>query len=129
MTVAKMVLHDWQRGRIPFFVPPPRQDDSPEEPNVNGVDIDEAVDDNQASAAIKAIANVLSSQQQRSVPVQRDLYSETELNGETTDQLPNTVDDSDEEIATSDSDTSEQDPDTNVPSEQLLSVEPVSTSE
>ena len=129
MTVAKMVLHDWQRGRIPFFVPPPRQYDSPEEPNVNGVDIDEAVDDNQASAAIKAIANVLSSQQQRSVPVQRDLYSETELNGETTDQLPNTVDDSDEEIATSDSDTSEQDPDTNVPSEQLLSVEPVSTSE
>eukprot|EP00051_Salpingoeca_urceolata_P007069 m.93888 g.93888 ORF g.93888 m.93888 type:complete len:677 (-) comp15106_c0_seq3:57-2087(-) len=22
-TVAKMVLHDWQRGRIPYFVPPP----------------------------------------------------------------------------------------------------------
>merc|ERR1711860_249012 len=22
-TVAKMVLNDWQRGKIPFFVPPP----------------------------------------------------------------------------------------------------------
>eukprot|EP00009_Paramoeba_aestuarina_P004463 CAMPEP_0201516088 /NCGR_PEP_ID=MMETSP0161_2-20130828/7495_1 /ASSEMBLY_ACC=CAM_ASM_000251 /TAXON_ID=180227 /ORGANISM="Neoparamoeba aestuarina, Strain SoJaBio B1-5/56/2" /LENGTH=1035 /DNA_ID=CAMNT_0047913101 /DNA_START=79 /DNA_END=3184 /DNA_ORIENTATION=+ len=22
-TVAKMILHDWQRGRIPYFVPPP----------------------------------------------------------------------------------------------------------
>ncbi|MBD4021943.1 hypothetical protein GUI04_23830, partial [Xanthomonas citri pv. citri] len=26
-TAAKMVLHDWQRGKIPFFVPPPKQDD------------------------------------------------------------------------------------------------------
>lgn len=25
MTVAKMVLHDWQRGKIPFFVPPPQE--------------------------------------------------------------------------------------------------------
>ncbi|KAK1650048.1 hypothetical protein QYE76_067853 [Lolium multiflorum] len=24
-TAAKMVLHDWQRGKIPFFVPPPQQ--------------------------------------------------------------------------------------------------------
>ena len=22
-TVAKMILNDWQRGKIPFFVPPP----------------------------------------------------------------------------------------------------------
>ncbi|KAJ4778406.1 Nucleolar GTP-binding protein 2 [Rhynchospora pubera] len=25
MTAAKMVLHDWQRGKIPFFVPPPQE--------------------------------------------------------------------------------------------------------
>lgn len=130
MTAAKMVLHDWQRGRIPFFVPPPRKDDLSEEPDVNGIDVDDAVDPNQASAAIKAIANVLSSQQQRNVPVQGDLYSENELKGETTDQLPNTGDDTDEEdILILDSDTSDQDPATNVPSEQLVSAEPVPTSE
>jgi len=27
-TCAKMVLNDWQRGKIPFFVPPPFEDDS-----------------------------------------------------------------------------------------------------
>ncbi|WOL15421.1 nuclear/nucleolar GTPase 2 [Canna indica] len=26
MTAAKMILHDWQRGKIPFFVPPPKQE-------------------------------------------------------------------------------------------------------
>eukprot|EP00494_Astrolonche_serrata_P033590 UN33859 len=26
-TAAKMVLHDWQRGKIPFFVPPPQQNE------------------------------------------------------------------------------------------------------
>lgn len=30
-TVGKMVLNDWQRGRIPFFVKPPNAD-APEEP-------------------------------------------------------------------------------------------------
>ena len=122
MTAAKMILHDWQRGKIPFFVPPPRLDDLPEETNVNGVDIDEAVDANQASAAMKAIANVLSSQQQRNVPVQKDLYNETELQGETADQLQNMEDNSDEENSTSDSDTSEQDPATDAPPEKLPST-------
>ncbi|TYK01950.1 nuclear/nucleolar GTPase 2 [Cucumis melo var. makuwa] len=84
-TAAKMVLHDWQRGKLPFFVPPPRVEDESEEPNY-GVDDDSGVDSNQAAAAFKAIANVISSQQQRSVPVQRDLFSENELNGETSDQ-------------------------------------------
>jgi nuclear GTP-binding protein len=125
MTAAKMILHDWQRGKIPFFVPPPRLEDlsKSEEPNVNGIDVDEAnvngidvdeaVDHYQASAAIKAIANVLSSQQQQIVPVQGDLCNENELKGETADQLPNSEDDTDE-----DSDTFEQDPSTEVPSEQ-----------
>ncbi|AES89926.1 putative nucleolar GTP-binding protein [Medicago truncatula] len=126
MTAAKMILHDWQRGKIPFFVPPPRLEDlsKSEEPNVNGIDVDEAnvngiavdeaVDHYQASAAIKAIANVLSSQQKQIVPVQGDLCNENELKGETADQLPNSEDDTDE-----DSDTFEQDPSTEVPSEQL----------
>ena len=90
-TAAKMVLHDWQRGKIPFFVLPPRkEDESSEEPIVHGNGEDADVDNNQASAAFRAIANVISSQQQMNVPVQRDLYSETELKGETTDLLPAT---------------------------------------
>ncbi|WJX73417.1 Nuclear/nucleolar GTPase 2 [Trifolium repens] len=111
MTAAKMILHDWQR------------------------DVDETVDPNQASAAIKAIANVLSSQQQRNVPVQGDLYNENELKGDSTNQLPNntgdyTDEDSDaSEQDASEQDPSEQDPSTDVPSEQLISAEPVPTSE
>ncbi|XP_058773764.1 nuclear/nucleolar GTPase 2-like [Vicia villosa] len=126
MTAAKMILHDWQRGKIPFFVPPPRQNDvsEAEEPNVNGVDVDETVDPNQASAAIKAIASVLSSQQQRNVPVQGDLYAENEMKGETADQLPYAADYTNE-----DSDTSEQDPSPEVPSEQLISNKAVPTSD
>lgn len=105
-----------------------------EEPNVNGIDVDEAVDHNQASAAIKAIANVLSSQQQRNVPVQGDLYNENELDEETADQLPDTGDYTDEDSDASEEDPStevpsEQDPSTDVPSEQLISAEPVPTSE
>ena len=122
MTAAKMVLHDWQRGKIPFFVPPPRQDDSSEEPNVNGVNIDDAVDSDQPSAAFKAIANVLSSQQQRSVPVQRDLYGEDDLKGETSEQLADTDDDISEENLTTDCDTSEQTPATEAQSEQPISA-------
>uniref|UniRef100_A0A5B7B0I0 Nuclear/nucleolar GTPase 2 n=1 Tax=Davidia involucrata TaxID=16924 RepID=A0A5B7B0I0_DAVIN len=87
MTAAKMVLHDWQRGRVPFFVHPPRQDeDSLEEPSIPGVEEDTAVDDNdQASAARRAIANVISSQQLKDVSVQKDLFSENESRGETLD--------------------------------------------
>ncbi|KAG6701064.1 hypothetical protein I3843_08G140000 [Carya illinoinensis] len=89
-TVAKMVLHDWQRGKIPFFVPPPRQDESLEGPNIFGIDKDEGVESSEASAAFKAIANVISSQQQKTVPVQRDLFSENELKGDTDAPLPAT---------------------------------------
>ncbi|XP_062090637.1 nuclear/nucleolar GTPase 2 [Humulus lupulus] len=89
-TAAKMVLHDWQRGKIPFFVPPPKQeeDESSIEPNVKGIGTDATEDSNKASAAFKAIASVITSQQQMTVPVQRDLFSETELRGEAAEQLP-----------------------------------------
>ncbi|KAK4840864.1 hypothetical protein QYF36_020035 [Acer negundo] len=44
-------------------------------------------DDNQAStvAAFKIIDSVMTSQQQKSVPVQKDLFIETELKGEAVD--------------------------------------------
>ncbi|CAH2036533.1 unnamed protein product [Thlaspi arvense] len=86
MTGAKMILHDWQRGRIPFFVPPPKQDDvvaSEAEPNapvtVPGIDKEAVANNNQADAALKAIAGIMSSQQQKDVPVQRDFFDEKEL--------------------------------------------------
>lgn len=33
-TVSKMVLNDWQRGRIPFFVKPPNAEPSQPGPQV-----------------------------------------------------------------------------------------------
>ncbi|KAI3427550.1 Nuclear/nucleolar GTPase 2 [Psidium guajava] len=81
-TAAKMVLHDWQRGKIPFFVPPPQQEKELSEPASYGVEKEAAVDSDKASAAFRAIANVITSQQQKSVPVQRDLFTEDELKGE-----------------------------------------------
>lgn len=93
MTAAKMVLHDWQRGRIPFFVPPPKQleGESSDEPSTSCKENDEAVDDNQASTAMRAIANIVSSQQTMNVPIQKDLFSEKELENENAER-PQAVD-------------------------------------
>lgn len=105
MTGAKMILHDWQRGKIPFFVPPPRQeDDSSEEPNVCGINEEAVRDSNQASAALKVIASVMSSQQQRSVPVQRDLFGEIELKDVTSGQHPASDSEASDQPSDSDSD-------------------------
>lgn len=94
MTAAKMVLFDWQRGKIPFFVPPPQQvDDKSEEPNVTGDDkkgeTETEEDKEKSSSAMKAIADVLSSQQLEDVPVQTDLFSDNELKGEVSQQTAN----------------------------------------
>ncbi|XP_011042468.1 PREDICTED: nucleolar GTP-binding protein 2 [Populus euphratica] len=113
MTAAKMVLHDWQRGKIPFFVPPPRlEDESKEEPNVNGIDTEDAGDSNQASAALKAIANVMSSQQQKTVPVQRDLFSENELKGNDDEQAVATEDEIPDEPSGTEGDVADELPTT-----------------
>jgi len=108
MTAGKMVLHDWQRGKIPFFVPPPRQEaKSSEETNDFGTDKVEGVESSQAAAAFKAIASVISSQQLKSVPVQRDLFSENELEGDTDAQLPATEGETSEPLPAAESDTPE----------------------
>ncbi|KAG8364964.1 hypothetical protein BUALT_Bualt18G0053300 [Buddleja alternifolia] len=39
-----MILHDWQRGKIPFFVPPPKQEDETEQSNEIEAEKDEVVD-------------------------------------------------------------------------------------
>ncbi|KAL0341107.1 UNVERIFIED_CONTAM: Nuclear/nucleolar GTPase 2 [Sesamum radiatum] len=79
MTAAKVILHDWQRGKIPFFVPPPKQEADVNEPEEEK---DKGVDDDEDSAARKAIEDVISSQQIDDVPIQEDLFSEQELRGD-----------------------------------------------
>lgn len=95
MTAAKMVLYDWQRGKIPFFVPPPQQeDDASEEPKVAVDDRERETeteeDKEKSSSAMKAIADVVLSQQLEDVPVQSDLYSENELKGDMSKQTVDT---------------------------------------
>lgn len=85
MTAAKVILHDWQRGKIPFFVPPPKQEADVDEPEEEK---DKGVDDDKDSAARKAIKDVISSQQIDDVPIQEDLFSEQELRGETLELPP-----------------------------------------
>ncbi|KAH0986696.1 hypothetical protein GBA52_013873 [Prunus armeniaca] len=80
MTAAKMVLHDWQRGKIPFFVTPPERELPSDEPGINNIENGTAVDSNQEST-YKAIADIISSQQLSSIPVQKDLFTEEELKG------------------------------------------------
>ncbi|KAK8949001.1 hypothetical protein KSP39_PZI006007 [Platanthera zijinensis] len=71
-TAAKMVLLDWQRGRIPFFVPPPQgpqqEDESHGLPNTEELTI--STDRN--SAAFRAIAGIITSQQQMHLPGPKD---------------------------------------------------------
>lgn len=85
MTAAKMVLHDWQRGKIPFFVPPPKQDDVASEPELEGTSVaekdDVVVDESKELAAKRSIKDIVSSQQLNDVPVQEDLFTENELKG------------------------------------------------
>lgn len=108
MTAAKMILHDWQRGKIPFFVPPPQRELPSEKPAANEVEDETLIDNNQASA-FRAIANVISSQQKMSVPVQRDLYNENELKGSKTENGDDDVEgETSENSASSDSEGSEK---------------------
>merc|ERR1712000_188504 len=44
-TVAKMILHEWQRGRIPFFSCPPFDDEKPPKPTVTDAEDEEKQSD------------------------------------------------------------------------------------
>ncbi|GJN31481.1 hypothetical protein PR202_gb19886 [Eleusine coracana subsp. coracana] len=73
-TVAKMVLHDWQRGKIPFFVPPPQHSEEAAPENSEPVEKsnDDGVSSDRTAAAMKAIAGIISSQQNMNVPCQNE---------------------------------------------------------
>lgn len=125
-----MILHDWQRGRIPFFVPPPKLEDKASEAEVEtevtvpGIDQEAIADNNQATAALKAIAGIMSSQQQKDVPVQRDFFDEKDLEGDDkgkesaeTDEENRTDASEDEDLVSEDGEDSENDSDEDVMSE------------
>lgn len=78
MTAAKMVLQDWQRGKIPFFVPPPKQEeDIPQDKSVSSNASDEpTISTDKKAAAMKAIAGIISSQQKMNVPAQKDFFGD-----------------------------------------------------
>ncbi|ONK63982.1 uncharacterized protein A4U43_C07F20900 [Asparagus officinalis] len=78
MTAAKMVLHDWQRGKIPFFVPPPKQeDDSVHKKTVSSAMCEKPIISTDPEAeAIKAIAGIISCQQVMHVPAREDFFSD-----------------------------------------------------
>ncbi|KFK35756.1 hypothetical protein AALP_AA4G032300 [Arabis alpina] len=132
MTGAKMILHDWQRGRIPFFVAPPQQD-KPSEAEVEaevvtvpGIDPEAIADNSQAAAALKAIAGIMSTQQKKDVPVQPDFYDKSDLKDDdaakestgTDDEDDVSEDGDDEDDVSEDGVESENDSDEDVVSEE-----------
>ncbi|CAN6452478.1 unnamed protein product [Victoria cruziana] len=91
MTAAKMVLHDWQRGRIPFFVPPPSEDidDGNTKTEVSDTKEESHIADDKTSAAMKVIANVMAAQQQKDVPFQKEIFGEgNEVEGPESPTVP-----------------------------------------
>ncbi|CAM6086984.1 unnamed protein product [Calypogeia fissa] len=115
-TAAKMVLFDWQRGRIPFFTPPPSRggDDLPKSivPDEKIQDLSkpsEAVtgpeeqdtkdsDFNRESKALAAICNVVARQSIRNAPVQRDFFDAEDEQREDDEEIEDDVGDSDEDL-------------------------------
>jgi len=79
-TAAKMVLHDWQRGKIPFFVPPPQQSDDGASEIAEPVEKTEedGVSSDRTAAAMKAIARIISSQQNLNVPCHKEHDADNE---------------------------------------------------
>ncbi|KAJ0960636.1 hypothetical protein J5N97_001512, partial [Dioscorea zingiberensis] len=79
-TAAKMVLQDWQRGRIPFFVPPPQQQEVEEQPktNASAESEEQTISTDRAAAAMRAIAGIISSQQLKHVPAQKNFFGEND---------------------------------------------------
>lgn len=87
-TAAKMVLHDWQRGKIPFFTLPPDyiagEQDTTNAPKEGMTEEDAAAgpdgDPAAAAAAAHALASeaavTLAKQQRSAIPVRPDFYDE-----------------------------------------------------
>lgn len=85
-TAAKMVLHDWVRGRIPFFIPPPRIEGPQLEevkkatpaaatgPETTAEGQPETEEQKASQIAADAIAEVVKKQRVRKVPVKENFF-------------------------------------------------------
>jgi nuclear GTP-binding protein len=82
-TAAKMVLHDWVRGRIPFFIPPPQAEKpkveeakpTPAVVETPGGEVQPETDEQKAAkVAAAAIAEVVSKQKIKKVPVKENFF-------------------------------------------------------
>lgn len=77
--------------KYPFFVPPPKLDDtSAEGEKKSGLEKDDvavADENSKELAAKKSIENIVSSQQLKDVPVQVDLFTDNELKGEDANEM------------------------------------------
>lgn len=92
-TAAKMVLQDWQRGRIPFFMPPPRlQEDQSSKKDgqqlrldMKMISVEESLGEGKAvkkdGSIQAAIDMVIKKQQLTQVPVQRNFFNEEDEEG------------------------------------------------
>lgn len=129
-TAAKMVLYDWQRGKIPFFAMPPNHTDEP--PQLSPPSAEELMTtkiretggeppskrDIEAGVALSATALKAAAQQrQRAIPVQGDFFMPSDTVGiDEEDQaaavevLPS-QDTSDDDASCSNSDSEDEDSD------------------
>lgn len=77
MTAAKMVLHDLQRVKIPFFVPPSQQEEGDPSEKSDSPDASEepTISTDRTAAAMKVVAGIMSSQQLMHVPAHKDFFN------------------------------------------------------
>lgn len=116
-TAAKMVLHDWQRGKIPFFVPPPTDDEDPPEEEEEEEDTikagpDGPVSDIEARAkdvVTSKAAEALEKQQKAHIPVQDDYFVGDDAKTDENEEDSPTTDDEDDEEEQEEEDPSDSD--------------------
>ena len=117
-TAAKMVLHDWQRGKIPFFVPPPTDDEDPpeeeeeEEEDTIKAGPDGPVSDIEARAkdvVTSKAAEALEKQQKAHIPVQDDYFVGDDAKTDENEEDAPTTDDEDDEEEQEEEDPSDSD--------------------
>lgn len=98
-TAAKMVLHDWVRGRIPFFIPPPRiEGPLPEgtKAPASAEGQSETEEQTVTQVAASAIADVVKKQKVRHVPVKENFFDVEDINNPDHEDLQSESDDDDD---------------------------------
>ena len=90
-TAAKMVLYDWQRGRIPFFAPPPQLPPSARGPAAIKHDLPEDAADAEMDAAnafVEKANEAVNRQVGRRMPAAHGMFDEEDQRGNDEDLEP-----------------------------------------